>query len=729
MLTPDDASMMNGSGAAVLDAPEVDAPPDSVPEPPREFEPEELDNALANALDTMRQKAIALSWPRKLEGMKYESMRDGMYRRDDPMDLLVQRGYVLPLIAKLIKTWVAAMAGGLVPDGSAMDFFRMKAKESQVGMDLYAKIMERFTREKFKEMKPDAARNYKELIRRQLTDLATFGVCAATWTHEMEEIEDGDGVIEGPTKQYLDWFNAWPHRVRVNQSSETPWTLYAPLVDYSLDDPSVRNADKVREESEPTDLPERDPDGYRPDRLFSKELTPYMVESRVNKAYRRYIYYGEFPMQDFKEALGINRQDDVPDYEVLAMVIQRWALDAQEATKAKWWMIEYIGTWPIRCRPYPYKLPVRCCPIQWVQCIPVNNQLMGLGFYDRGGEMNERLANFFMRAMVHLVMITADPPVAGNRDRFDPTWLQQRGPNPRLRSGEIVWLRGDPTKPAFEQIYTPVNAIQGLEHQMQVHDSAAREETGVTHSVEGNDTSRTATQNANNLQQSLGIFTDYLDYFKDGMMKEDVQTAYTIGQQHAKMGIFTQSSQSFEDNLIQTTTIDPAHLQSLYLVDIEMTAATDPGSNQQMLQFMQQFVTTMLPTINPMGMPTLDANAVAVEWAKRGKIDSPERLLTMKPGAPMDQMSFNLMGLLGQTGMQYTPPWLMPPMPMGMPQGGAPPGAPAQPGGLPSANQPSPAPRQPGTPTPAGGQFPGANPQRTGMSNPRTGAASPSMVR
>ena len=225
-----------------------------------------------------------------------------------------------------------------------------------------------------------------------------------------------------------------------------------------------------------------------------------------------------------------------------------------------------------------------------------------------------------------------------------------------------------------------------------------REQTGVTTALEGQDRSDTATQNANNLQQSM-IIVDYTVTRLEQYLKDLAERVYVVTCQAMKLGdVSAKVPMSYQENQLRAVEIRPEHLLSLSLIDIQITGSASPLNMASQIMVMKDVAQLYGPT------GKINFSELIKAHLMMGKIRDPRRFL-VEPDQMSDmERASNAVAAFGGRGVQFLPPDLlmrlygMPMAPPGMGMGAGM----GMGGGMPQGPG-APMPMQPGGGMPMGG--------------------------
>jgi len=539
---------------------------------------ERIETAIVQVLRAGEARAESLSAAEKREWQLFERMADGKAERDNPGDILSELGFYLAAIDKAREIFKAALMNDLIPDPARMDFFEGEAKWA--GLEQYAEGITAMMRAKFKLMRPEDAENgFIQLLGMLIDDLTLKGTMIGLVTHEVSYNEhDAESMIEsGPTLQYFDPFNVWPWRTDVNNFSQTAVTIYAPLTRADLESPEngYKNVEKVIE-SGSTAQRRRDPATGQSEQSagFKDDL------------YGRRIYYGPWIGHQLREESGIDEEDE----SIWRAMAEEYGFDAEKARERYWWQIERVEEILIQCRPFPLSLPRGAGPLVAHKLVARNGRIWGRGMYHRSA-WQERIINHFLRAMILTSAACADPPFTYREYLIDQQFLAERGGQVKLTSGEGIKITGDANAgKIIDPILFNAEAIPIMQRMADRQDEDIRELTGVTSAVEGTDRSKTATQSANNLQQSLSLIRYQEKNLEQGFLRQVVARCYVIQCQAMRLaGMTEHTAISKEQGQVQMVTVAPEMLIDETLIDWQMTGLTSPGNKMNLIQAFEKY--------------------------------------------------------------------------------------------------------------------------------------------
>jgi hypothetical protein len=619
-----------------------------------------LETALINYLHEGHAAAVSVSEPIKRDWVVFMRMARAISALDDPDDTFTDLGVWIATIAKAKDTLRAQIVNDLIPDPGSMDFFRLDILREF--WERYGEIITKLLQDKFRAAQPqDCEGGFIDLFDMEVDDWLTIGNMLTIVSNEQEQGDlDADHVISGPTPQYLDPFNVWPWDIDVNTFRDTNTTIYQPISRYELRDGEgsiFTNVDKVIESETCVSLPRRD----------ATADSGADVSSLITKLYPRYTYLGRWPSIELKEVVK-EKYDGM-----VAAMGAAYGFDPAQCDAERWWQMEYVGDTLICCRPFPLTLPKGRGPILHEVLYKVNGQLWGEGLYHRV-QWDERILNFFHRCVINIAGMAADPPYVARRHLMDPEWLQRRGEGGALEAGEAIWVIGnDGGQKPFEPLYPPIEVIRLLQDQKKEREDNLSELIGVTSAMEGEDKTKTATQNANNLQQSLGMAKYWEKKLETGYLREIVCRMYAVMRQVMTLsGMPEQTTMSFEEMTVQSIPVAPEMLADETFVSVVMTGLNSPGNKFNQSKAFGEFVNRWVAT-GGLNIP----EAIKTD-AKILGLGNAEALIAQVDPMAAQAAMFNLTSVGGPNAMKLASPAVM--QALAQQQGGGLPGAPMPPG-------------------------------------------------
>ncbi|MFH1740664.1 MAG: hypothetical protein ABIH23_16770 [bacterium] len=654
-------------------------------------DPQIIIDALIQVMNEGTEEAYTLSRDEKLVWADNLAMRESRYI-DGSSDKIGKRIIWQGYISKAIDTIKALMKRALIPDPGRMDFFDAVAKWP--GVEPWVESIVALMRMKCKEARPrDVNGGLYGLLGMWLEDCFVLGTCMSIVTHEAIRKRNEDGVIEGPTPQYISAWNAWPWRTDCNTFNETATTIYDPIGRRELERGGFFNVKNVVKKYEDNAL---EIDDRAPRRENDEQKKS---GSRRSGMFPRYIYLGPFPIYEIQDSKA--ELKDLSEWEIIQILAQKYEFDPAEAEDAEWWDIEWIGDECIQCRPYPTWIPIGKGPIAADTIYPRSKYIWGFGIYNRSaGE--EWIANFFNRASMKICAWLAKPARYFRKDLVDREWLNLRGARPSIQPDDTIPIVGDygSGKP-FDFVDTHSgSALPAILNQIERGDQRIREQTGATSAVEGTDRSETATQNANNVAQSMSLIEDMEKDKEYGILLDVVKRMYIVQQQ-----FMTETNEAelvpveAGEQQLQTMWVRPEMVVGEDLIDFVMTGSSSPGNRMNQAQAFGAFVERWLKSgaLDIMEAVKMDTKIMGLRGADKliaqpNEEDAAKRLANILGAfghegfwmlSQADQMA--LMGGMG--GMGGTP---------GGPLGGGmgPPGA--VPMGAGQGQLPGPSPQGPG---------------------------------
>lgn len=451
-----------------------------------------LDDGTASATGTMAR--IHERW------RAYQKLSDGVNPDDDPQDVLVaEYGVYFPILARAKDVLKANLLIELINDPSEMDFFSIRFLVE--GLMQYGDASTALMRDKFRTMRPEAADEFYGLTDQCLEDFLVFGNMFSLCTHDSIIESDGTIVTEGPTVEKLDPMNVRPWRLDVDNIAQTDVSIYAPLDDDELEAQNYPPAlvKEIRDTVAKSTLSRRERRVGETDTENSgaDEIGGFMADD-----YERWIHFGRFPLYRLIKLLNREEEDSrAVGLEIVQELAQLYSFDPLKAFMpdgklVRYWQYEWIGKHLVRCRPYPLDLPRGRGPVSHYTMLKRNGYLLGYGLYDRA-QWDERLYNFFQRALIRLTAFQVRPPLWYDKTAIDPEFLQRH-----QGSWELEWDMKVPVVMGTANMSKPLEVIdlnsRSIPLMIQasgIRESSLRELTGVHSGLEGQDESRTATQN------------------------------------------------------------------------------------------------------------------------------------------------------------------------------------------------------------------------------------------
>jgi len=464
-------------------------------------------------------------------------------------------------------------------------------------------------------------------------------------------------VASGATGEPIDPMNIRPWRLDVDNIAQTDLSIYAPLNEDELDaqgyHPALVKAirDSVAQGS--LSRRERQTEGSNTGNVGSDEIGGTMEND-----YERWIYFGRFPLHRLMKLT--NREEDDPimfTVEVIKGLSELYGFDPMSAIDSngrlvRYWQCEWIGKHLVRCRPYPIKLPRGRGPVSHYTMLKRNGYLLGYGLYDRG-QWDERLYNFFQRALIRLTAFQIKPPMWYDQTAIDPKFLQEHQGSWELEwdmKVPVVMGTGNLSKP-LEVIDLNSRSIPLMIQASGIRDGSLRELTGIHSGLEGQDESRTATQAANNLQQSRMLVVWLSRRLGRGFLRDMVLRCYIIEKQVMDVGQFAQSVPMMQaGSALQTLMVFPNHLVDEEFIDIRVSGGTGIGSRMEQIASVERFNDRWLPS-GLLNMP----KAAKLEGTIKGIPGLEQILMAVDPMEIQTWIQF-AMTLFGPEGIRYLPP-------------------------------------------------------------------------
>ncbi|MEN6536696.1 MAG: hypothetical protein ABFD89_23775 [Bryobacteraceae bacterium] len=598
-----------------------------------------LEKAILQVLHEGTEKAKTRSRATKAKWADWINMKYGQGFKDDPGDILTEKGVGLRMLAKFTRTYRSQVMRQLVPNPAEHDWISVTAK--MPGLEGVAEAVEALMQDRFREMRPEDARNFYGLLPMHVDDWLTLGNMMAMPTHEyfIGDVNDDD-IEHGPVVQYLDPFNVWPWSVQVNQIAKTDVTVYDPVDRYELDKLGLDEAMVKRIEATAMGGQQT----LRRDKDAGGELDDEANEPE--DLLERQLYFGKFPFYEIREVYG----EDLTLEAAIEALAGKFGFERDKAG-GHWWQGEWIGDVLMDCSPYPLELPAGCGPIMHESYIHRNNQLWGLGMFD-GNAIEERLATALHKDVIRLSKMAARPPRGIDLDAIDAKWRQEHGSSPTFEPDQMIPFHSNVTQGrAFIQtIDVNTAAIPHLTQEIQRHEANMRDDTGVTTAVEGQDQSKTATQNANNLQQSLSLQEYDVTMLENGWLREMLVRCYLIERQAMTLADRQEVvSMSTDEQKLKALVVRPEDMRQSRHFRLEAVGSTMPGNKSHMAKAMADAGQMYLQT-GALNLP---------EWIKvhlrMMGIRNVGKLLTVSDPTQVMEYVQNLVGMFGPAGLAFLP--------------------------------------------------------------------------
>lgn len=627
----------------------------ALPQPPT-FSPYDNPNydlkmKLATHLARKTIIARGQSWEDRERWGRWDLMRRGLWTFDDPTDALSQAGVYVPLTARCIDVGLGQIMAEVTPDRTNLNIFGCRSKIEH--LDGYAEKSKQTLRNRYMMMRPKDFPTYASLTRACIDNWFTEGNAYKITTIDTF-MSPGDPTTKtlGPCEQWLDPFNVYHWDLDVNDIRQTDTSIYIPRDERQLDESGypLELIEYIRETypSAPTSRRNTDESSA----YYSFWYLDQMVDRNL---YNFWMCSGRWPGHEIPD-LG----DDEENWTALG---EEYGFTVEEAKAAKWWHMEWIGWTLCVCQPWPVELPEGQSPITHAKMFHVPGRLLGYGAYSRT-EWHERMYNKLFRAVLRYTMLLSNPPWWYNKGAIDAEFLQ------KMQSKGIPLLAMGQGLPLNDVIGTqqgqdPIGAIQfnaeGIEkmrEQMQYHANMIKEIIGITDAVEGDDTSGTATQNANNLQQSLKTMFDYIGIIETDLMLPSVIGSYVALQQCFALNN-TNSMEMTGQPFVQMVSTDPSSqayrelqvsaddLVSLELLEFTITGSSAPGNKanqiQQFLEWSDRYM-AIPGLLNPAAVARYSGEMIGI-----GPIDTLINAVT--PELLMSKMQ-NIAAMFGPAGLQ-----------------------------------------------------------------------------
>lgn len=512
---------------------------------------------------------------------RYELMRRNEWRLDDPEDFLSRAGMYLPITARKIDVAKSSILSEIFPDRTNLNFFDARSKIEH--LDGNAEKARQAVRGAFVEMKPSDAQNYAQLTSMAIDNLFTFGnayqlATIGTITTEAKKF------LGKPILQWIDPFNVVHFDLDVNHVSQTDSSILITRDERQLDesgyDPEL--IEYIRETYPPT--------------IRSRRNTAesgayydywYLSQSIDRKLYNFWMYCGHWPG---REIPGLD--DDEAAWESLG---EKFGFTVEEARAAQWWHMEWIGWTLCVCQPWPVMQETGQCPLIHARLFQVPGRLLGQGAYHRT-EWHERMYNKLLRGMVQYTQLCAKPGGFYDETAISTAYLQKVQSKGAPLCGPNIWVPvnramgtqqgGKPIEPFLFN----VDALQYMSGAMDYHENKIAEIIGITDAVEGDANSKTATQDANNLQQSLKTLFDYIGTIECELLLPGVKGVYLALQQCYQLsqvddpGFYQMVAGDPGDMAYRSLVVTPEDLITLALIEFTITGSSSPGNKANQIQ-------------------------------------------------------------------------------------------------------------------------------------------------
>lgn len=579
-----------------------------------------------------RAEGLVEPWHRKWE--KYRRLMAGEWDEDDPENVLSEEEVYLPKLAEFIDFSCASELMQLIPDATAMDFVSVLC--NWAGLEESCERSEALLRQKLRIMQPRDSNGFYQSVLRLMRDRRGLGNMLGIVTHEtFDGDSDGDNRMEGPSVDRIDPLNWFPWSITVDNAKECAHTIYSPISDEQLDELPYIDSNRLRERI--TLKPTRRTNPTGDSTLVEDDLGP------DDELYERFIYFGPLPWR------AVGRTLDRPEM-TREMLIEQLAglydFDPANATKSKWWVIEWIGDVICCARPFEIALPYGRGPIFHEPYHHINGQLIGRSIYDRNS-WDERLYNAYHRFMLRLGGLAARPPMLARKWLLDDDWLAEHDDQPSLDPDELIMLKnisGQEKIPPFEPLLLNVQAMPVLQGEAARLENNMRGGTGVSSDYQGMSRAKTATQSENNLSQSQMLEQHEVRTAEQGWLKDIILRVYVVMQQVIQMTGEPQYARGgYDDEFVKTYAVLPENVQSLTYFDIELSGSSAPGNKLFMIQQLQQFAATMMPT------GEFDVREIGRVWLQMMGIRGKNLFMRWDTTDPQEMMA-NLASAMGGAG-------------------------------------------------------------------------------
>lgn len=566
----------------------------------------DVEKCIVNTVRLNTENAIGRDFWRKQEWMMYEAMAQGIPTGDDPTSPLVQLGYHCPILARYEQQMRIMLMNALFP---SEDWFELKASPLWGGLDNLSEVLTDLLRRKFENMTPHATNGFYNTADLMLAQFNRLGTCLGLKTYDVlsDPFEPGneDGLIDGPTLQWVDIFNAFFWRDDVNSPAETFTDIYDPIVPENIERMGFANLDQILEKEQPKPLYNRyvqyqswsAPGGmtWNPQHYFT---LPAMEQ------YERWLGLGKFPFAQVRKqlanVLGTEFSKTMPSAQAFQILMQmlgpKFGFDPMAVNPDTWFEIQRVGDVLASCKPYAVPMPRGKGPLVHDRLYINPGYLWGEGVYKRYG-LDERIVNDIIRNEITIVKWTGKGLFGVREDQMDDEYREHRGSQSKWEPGDQVPLKsGVYNQPFIEKLETNERALPMLGEMKQALMAQMQTGTSINNDVQGQSNAKTATQSANNLQQSLSI-SDGIAKHLEGMFREIVARAYVIMRTACQMtGFVPPVTLSAEEGMVQQIQISPNDIATLNFIEIKMMGRNSPGNKMQQAESFMQGVQIFLPT-------------------------------------------------------------------------------------------------------------------------------------
>jgi hypothetical protein len=640
--------------------------------------PRRVEQALVQWCNAGLEHAKAASQEEKRQRGVFLRMKAGAPMDEEADDLLADLGFAPTLLPHFSDILRALMMREAMIANDDMDWFFLHS--SWAGVEEHMRGITKLLHHKYKIMKPDGAVNYIDQKDRQCQDLIDLGDCWQVVTHEMADGEDGDADFDGGITNRLDPMNIWPWDPYVETANLTNFSVFSRLTDEDLENGEFYNKRKVFKEETMGTCSSVDPEAES-----GEDSTK---EGELGEAYLRHIHFVRWPIRGLRKYLGLASDHEIDWATYFMWAAQKRGFDPSRIGPDTWWEIQTVGDTKIGCRPWPHVLPRKSGPLQCHRFNRVSGRLWGQGIYHRAS-WDERLYGFFQRCMIYLAAFNARPPVGVNKNVIDRKWWQLNGEKLALQPDMLVELSvapGERDPQPFYPLTMNADAIAMLDEQQTKLEQRARAKTGVLTPVEGQAASKTATQDANNLQQGLMLVGMHTMSWVDCFFADEVLRMYLVQQQvMQEMGFNEILPASAEEGLLGKLVIAPEMMVSEAYFEIRMRATAGGVASQQLrMEALEKWMQMAA------GMGMLASYPALEEYGNQLKVANTDKMMLMISPELQQMMMINPVLLGGQSGgelsqrnaagsaaRQPQPPGMKPQGMLGAPMAG---GAPQPPG-------------------------------------------------
>lgn len=387
----------------------------------------------------------------------------------------------IPLLSRNITLLHANLSNMTIPDKQKMDCFRAIPKKVGPGLESSPELVKHAKHSEYATQQNMIDGCYGTEYDMSLLDLCVTGnqVFLMVWEQDIkiqeelvpnpeydmmfpennimyDEMGNVTGMVEqfiweqreyrsfdAPKARFIDTRNVFPSEIDINGGIAACYgvsiydtTTLSELREHAIDDGGLlyANMDKLKPSDESTDVPE-------------VEDTVDMVSSARTNSFYTSRGQGSRSVKKLKRITRFGRLDKstlFPDGKAISPeaweeFCLKFNIDQRRAETCKTWVVEIInGKVPVRIQPLPYKKDE--IPIVHNRLFVKPNQTLGEGFY-KLDEYEEHVYNFFRRCGLELTQKVVAPPIAYNKNAFDPKWIQRNGGKFKYKPDMMVGMR------------------------------------------------------------------------------------------------------------------------------------------------------------------------------------------------------------------------------------------------------------------------------------------------